>query len=188
MPVTQDHVEDATRHRIRSLRLARGWSLEELARRSHISASTISRIETGRRRLALDHLVALARALETTVDELLIDDEAEDVVIRPTKDSVQGSTYWMLTRPDDPSGRTVAKIRLPARKKPPEPNVHPGRDWFYVIEGAVLLRLGGKDHIVRAGQAAEFDTMTPHSMAGFEGPAEIITIFDHHGERTHLRE
>ena len=72
--------------------------------------------------------------------------------------------------------------------EPPEPKVHPGRDWFYVIEGAVLLRLGGKDHIVRAGQAAEFDTMTPHSMAGFEGPAEIITIFDHHGERTHLRE
>ena len=137
-------------------------------------------------RLALDPCPG--PGLETTVDELLIDDEAEDVVIRPTKDSVQGSTYWMLTRPDDPSGRTVAKIRLPARKKPPEPKVHPGRDWFYVIEGAVLLRLGGKDHIVRAGQAAEFDTMTPHSMAGFEGPAEIITIFDHHGERTHLRE
>ena len=34
---------------------------------------------------------------------------------------------------------------------------------------------------------AEFDTMTPHCMSGFEGPAEIITILDHHGERSHLR-
>lgn len=184
--MTQELVEDTARHRLRSLRLARGWSLDELAKRSHISASTISRIETGRRRLALDHLVTLARALETTVDELLIDDEATDVVIRPTKDSAHGATYWMLSRPDDP-GRSVAKVRLPARKRPPEQKVHPGRDWFYVLEGTVRLILGGVEHLVRTGQAAEFDTMTPHCMSGFEGPAEIITILDHHGERSHLR-
>jgi transcriptional regulator with XRE-family HTH domain len=185
--MTQDIIEDTARHRLRSLRIARGWSLDELARRSHIGASTISRIETGQRRLALDHLVTLARALDTTIDELLVDDESDDVVIRPTRDSANGATYWMLTRPDDPSGRMVAKIRLPARKRPLEPQVHPGRDWFYVINGAVRLRLGEREHLVRAGQAAEFDTMTPHWMAGNEGPAEIITILDHHGERTHLR-
>ena len=65
--------------------------------------------------------------------------------------------------------------------------MHPGRDWFYVLEGTVRLILGGVEHLVRTGQAAEFDTMTPHCMSGFEGPAEIITILDHHGERSHLR-
>src|SRR5690606_11504716 len=74
VPMTQGIVEDTARHRLRSLRLARGWSLDELAQRSDLSASTISRTETGRRRLALDHLVTLARALDTTVDELLVDD------------------------------------------------------------------------------------------------------------------
>ena len=37
------------------------------------------------------------------------------------------------------------------------------------------------------GQAAEFDTMTPHRMLGHGAPAEILTIFDRHGEDAHLR-
>lgn len=185
----EELIESTARRRLRSLRTERGWSIDELAKRTHISASTISRIETGHRRLALDHLVLLARALETSVDELLLDDDAglDDVVIRPTRDSAHGSTYWMLTRPDDASGRIVAKMRIPASKKAPAPNVHAGRDWFYVLEGTVRLYLGDHEHLVETGQAAEFDTMTPHWMAGYGGPAEILTIFDRHGERAHLR-
>ena len=37
--------------------------------------------------------------------------------------------------------------------------------------------------LVRAGQAASFNTMTPHSISGHGGPAELLTILDHHGER-----
>ena len=186
--MTQERAIDETaRRRLRSLRLARGWSLDELARRSYIGPSTISRIETGQRRLALDHLVSLARALETSVDELLADDDAqEDVIIRPTRDVVRGTTLWMLTRPDDPSGRIVAKMRVPKLRRPPEPRVHPGRDWFYVLDGAAHLLLGERHHIVERGQAAEFDCMTPHWILGEGAPVEILTIFDRHAERAHL--
>ncbi|MGE0729876.1 MAG: helix-turn-helix domain-containing protein [Acidimicrobiia bacterium] len=186
--MTQDPaIEQTARTRLRSLRVARGWSIDELSKRSHLSASTISRIETGHRRLALDHLVTLARALDTTVDELLVDDADVDVVIRPTRDRANGLTYWLLTRADDASGRVVAKLELPVRKRPPEPRLHPGRDWFYVLDGTVQLHLGGREHLVERGQAAEFDTMTPHWMAGFGGTAQVLTIFDRHGERAHLR-
>jgi transcriptional regulator with XRE-family HTH domain len=186
--MTQDGVIESTaRRRLRSLRTARGWSIDELARRSHIGPSTISRIETGHRRIALDQLVTLARALDTTIDELLADEEAgDDVVIRPTRDTAHGATYWLLSRPDDPSGRTVAKMRVPASKRLPPPGVHPGRDWFYVLHGTVRLLLGDREHLVVAGQAAEFDTMTPHRVLGHGAPAEILTIFDRHGERAHL--
>jgi transcriptional regulator with XRE-family HTH domain len=179
-------VEDAARRRLRSLRLARGWSLDDLARRSFIGASTISRIETGKRRLALDQLVALARALDTTVDELRATDEDEDVIIRPVRDEVRGVTHWHLNRPNDPSGRVVAKFRYPASTKAPDPQVHPGRDWFYVLEGTARLLLGEREHLVQTGEAAEFDTMTPHWIAGHGGPVEILTIFDRHGEEAHL--
>jgi transcriptional regulator with XRE-family HTH domain len=189
LPMTQeDVIESTARRRLRSLRAARGWSIDELARRSHIGASTISRIETGHRRMALDHLVTLARALETTVDELLAGDESDDVVIRPTRDAANGATYWLLTRQGDPSGRIVAKMRVPSSKRPPQPRVHPGRDWFYVLEGTVRVLLGEREHLVTVGQAAEFDTMTPHWILGYGGPAEILTIFDRHGERAHLHE
>jgi transcriptional regulator with XRE-family HTH domain len=179
-------LESAARRRLRALRQARGWSLDELSRHANIGASTLSRLETGHRRMAIDHLVTLARVLDTTVDELLIADDDEDVVIRPRRDSAGRSTYWLLTRPDDPSGRVVAKLRIPADEELPEPRVHPGRDWFYVLEGTVRLRLGSREVLVTSGQAASFDTMTPHTMGGHGGPAEILSILDHHGERAHL--
>jgi quercetin dioxygenase-like cupin family protein len=64
--------------------------------------------------------------------------------------------------------------------------VHPGREWFYVLSGRVRLLLGEREHLVDTGQAAEFDTMTPHALAGYGGPAEVLSIFDRHGERAHL--
>ena len=186
-PTSETRLEDVARCRLRSLRLARGWTLDELARRSLIGASTISRIETGHRRLAIDNLVDLARALETTVDELIADDSDEDVVIRPTAaKGMNGATLWPLTRLHDSSGRTVAKMRIPASRKRPEPQVHPGRDWIYVLDGTARLLLGEREHLVETGQAAEFDTMTPHWIAGYGGPVEVLVIFDRHGERAHL--
>lgn len=182
----QDDVEQTTRQRLRSLRQARGWTLDELAARSLIGASTISRIETGHRRIALDQLVALARALGTSVDELLDDRAEEDVVIEPTRNVVDGATHWLLTRPDDPSGRVVTKSRVPVRRRA-GPRVHPGREWLYVLEGTVRLVLGEREHLVQAGEAAEFDTMVPHVVSGHGGPAEVLSIFDRHGEEAHLR-
>ena len=176
------------RRRLRSLRVARGWTLDELARRSNIGASTISRIETGHRRLAIDNLADLAKALETTIDELLRDDGDDDVVIRPTRtNGSNGAVHWPLTRVHDPSGRSVAKMRIPASKKPPEPQIHPGRDWLYVLEGTARLVLGEREVLVEAGQAAEFNTMTPHWIAGYGGPVEVLMIFDRHGEEAHLK-
>jgi transcriptional regulator with XRE-family HTH domain len=181
-------LEDVARRRLRTLRLARDWTLDELARRSNIGASTISRIETGHRRLAVDDLADLARALEASVDEILADDRDEDVVIRPERcKAANGAVQWPLTRPNDPSGRTVAKMRFPASRKAPDLQIHPGRDWFYVLAGTARLVLGDREHLVQAGQAAEFDTMTPHWIAGAGGPVEILTIFDHHGEVAHLK-
>src|SRR5262249_38754494 len=73
LPMTQDggELDSLVRKRIRALRVAQGWSLEELAGRANLSQSSLSRIENGRRRLALDQLVILARALDTTLDQLV---------------------------------------------------------------------------------------------------------------------
>lgn len=185
--MTQDQdLEAGVRLRVRALRSERGWSLDELARRCHLGPSTLSRIETGHRRLALDHLVSLARAFGVSVDDLLGGDAPEHVVIRPRKDQVRGATTWLLTRPDDAANQVVAKMRFPARKGVLDLQVHPGRDWFLVLSGTARLVLGGQEHLVREGEAAEFSTLSPHAIVGFGGPVEVLTIFDHHGEAAHL--
>ncbi len=64
--------DEGVRHRLRALRLAKRMSQAELARRAHMVASTISRLEAGKRRLPVDGLAPLAAALEVSVGELLV--------------------------------------------------------------------------------------------------------------------
>jgi transcriptional regulator with XRE-family HTH domain len=181
-----DDLDARVRMRIRGLRTARGWSLDEMAARCYLSPSTLSRIETGHRRIALDQLAPIARALGTTIDQLVEPIEDDDVVIRPLCDETRGMTTWMLSREPGLNGVTVAKLRV-ARAVPEDLRVHPGKDWFFVLSGIITLRLGERTIQVQAGEAAEFSTMTPHAFGVQDAPAEIITILDHDGQRTHLR-
>lgn len=190
LPMAQEEVglDNIVRHRIRGLRLARGWSLDALAARCHLSPSNLSRIETGHRRIALDQLVGIARALDTTLDQLVESADDEDVVIRPEPCHTQGMTSWLLSNERSLHGVTVAKLRItPDRPTGTEHlKVHPGREWFTVLSGTALLQLGERTIMIQAGNAAEFSTMTPHSIGAHGGPVELLIILDHNGERTHL--
>jgi transcriptional regulator with XRE-family HTH domain len=180
-----DKIEDVVRTRLRSLRTTLGLSLDEVAARTHLSASTISRIETGHRSISLEVLVPLARALQVDLEALIDVDGDDDVVIRPTPSVMsEGITTWMLSRT---AGNTIAiKMRLQPTQRPPQQRVHPGHDWFFVIEGRVQLLLGDRQLIVEAGEAAEFTTMTPHAFTAIKKPAELILIFDRDGQRAHI--
>jgi transcriptional regulator with XRE-family HTH domain len=177
-------VENVVRTRLRSLRVTLGLSLDELAARTNLSPSTISRVETGKRTISLDILVPLATALQVDLDALLDVRTDDDVVIRPTMNRSAERTTWMLSRA---TGSTIAiKMRLKPSRKRPEQRVHPGHDWFFVIQGRVRLSLGERDIIVETGEAAEFTTMTPHAVAAVGGTADLIMIFDRDGQRAHV--
>lgn len=181
-----DDIEAVVRQRLRGLRRSLGWSLDDLAERSHLSASTISRLETGKRTISIDVLMTLARALHVDLDVLLDrdDDDDDDVVIRPIPTNQRGATIWPLSRP---TGSTRAlKMRLEPTDDPPTQQVHPGHDWVFVISGRVRLRLGERAVIIERGEAAEFSTMTPHAMDAIGRPAELIMVFDQDGQRAHL--
>ena len=179
-----DDLDALVRTRLRSLRHALGWSLDVLGARSNLSPSTISRIETGKRTISLDVLLPLAAALQVDLDALLDVRSDDDVVIRPAPTRSGKRTTWLLSRP---TGSTVAmKMRIEPSRTKLEPRVHPGHDWFFVLEGRVRLLLGDREVVVEAGEAAEFGTMTPHSFTAIDGPAELITIFDRDGQRAHV--
>ncbi|MFE2847644.1 helix-turn-helix domain-containing protein [Streptomyces scopuliridis] len=181
-------LDSVVRKRIRGLRVARGWSLDDLAARCFLSPSTLSRIETGHRRIALDQLTLIARALGATLDQLVGPPEDDDVVIRPHRDMARGMTTWLLSREAGPHGVTAAKIRIakPAPRRGTDAlGVHPGRDRFTVLSGTVELLLGERAILVEAGAAAEFSTMIPHAFGAHDGPAEILCVLDHGGQRTH---
>jgi transcriptional regulator with XRE-family HTH domain len=181
-----DDVERVVRTRLRTLRTTLGLSLDDLAARTNLSASTISRIETGRRTIGLDVLLPLARALQVNIDALLDVHSDDDVVIRPVASKSGATTTWTLSRPT--AGTVAVKMRLQPTRRPPEQRVHPGHDWLFVLDGRVRLMLGDREIIVEHGEAAEFATMTPHALSAIDEPAEIIMIFDRDGHRAHVHQ
>ncbi len=87
-----------------------------------------------------------------------------------------------------PGGIRAYKMLIPPGEPDAELQTHEGYEWMYVLSGRLRLRLGQHDLILEPGEAAEFDTRTPHWF-GCPGPepAEVLTLFGPQGERLHLR-
>jgi transcriptional regulator with XRE-family HTH domain len=62
---------EATANRLRALRVARGWTIMELARRSGVDDSIIGRWERGKRQPLVASALAVARALGVPLEEIL---------------------------------------------------------------------------------------------------------------------
>lgn len=188
MPMTQNdgELESLVRKRIRALRVAQGWSLEELATRARMSQSSLSRIENGQRRLALDQLVTIARALDTPLDQL-VETAADDVISSPMIDGARGVLRWPIKA--DP-GMTVVRQRMtdPPPDSPSRLRAHPGREWLVVLSGTAVLLLGNRRFRMETNQAAEFPTMLPHAIGAEGGPCELLGIFDRDARRGHQRD
>ncbi|CAJ1501776.1 helix-turn-helix domain-containing protein [[Mycobacterium] burgundiense] len=185
-----DDVDLRVRRRLRELRTQQSLTLEDVASRAQIDISTLSRLESGKRRLALDHLPRLAAALSVSTDDLLREPEQHDPRVRGTPQTHDGVTFWPLTRHGPAAGLHAFKIRVSARRRTPpaELPVHEGQDWMYVLSGRMRLILGERDFTITAGEAVEFSTWTPHWFGAVDGPVEAITILGPHGERIHLQD
>jgi transcriptional regulator with XRE-family HTH domain len=189
MDDSTDRTLDAVGPRLKQLRQHRDITLTDLAEETGISVSTLSRLEAGLRRPTLEQLLPLARAYGVTLDELVDAPPTGDprINMRPLP-TTDGSTILPLTR--RPGGIQAYKIVLPARRDDAEPDLrtHEGYDWAFVLNGRLRLVLGEHDLILEPGEAAEFDTRTPHWFgATSSGPVEFLSLVGKQGERAHVR-
>ena len=177
------------RRRLRELRTERGLTLGQVAERASLDLSTLSRLEAGKRRLALDHIPALAAALGVSADQLLGSAPPQDPRVRGKPRRHDGMTMWPLSHHGSAGGLHAYKITVSAKRlAPPDPlPVHEGHDWLYVLDGRLRLLLGAEDFTIEAGEAVEFTTWTPHWFGAVDGPVELIGFFGPDGEKAHLR-
>ena len=167
--------------RLRALRHARGLTLDQLAEASSVSASTISRLESGKRQASLE--LPLTRHLGARIDDLLGSPDGDPRVRRPSIHK-EGHVFAPLTAESAPL--QTYKVTYPPVTEVPAPRVHDGYEWLFVLSGRLLLRLGETDTVLTKGEAAEFDTRTPHSLSALGGRrAEVISIFNESGVRMH---
>jgi transcriptional regulator with XRE-family HTH domain len=172
--------------RLRELRTRRDRTLTELAESTGISVSTLSRLESGARKPTLELLLPLAQAYGVTLDELVDAPPTGDPRVHLKPVEHHGMTMVPLTRRAD--GIAAYKLIVPVRQGDPEPQTHEGYEWLYVLDGRLRLVLGEHDLVLGPGEAAEFDTRTPHWFGAAGGRAvELLSLFGKQGERAHLR-
>lgn len=174
--------------RLKGWRQKRNMTLDELSVATGISASTISRLESGKRAPNLELVVPIARALRLELDDIIPRPAPDPRVHRVTRRI--GDVDYMALSPESAPLQTY-KVTLPpagSATAVPDPKVHDGYEWLYVLDGRLRLVLGEHDIEMGPGEAAEFDTRTPHWMAATShGPVELLIIYSKQGKRIHLR-
>ncbi len=167
---------------------ARAMTLADLASAAEVSASLLSRLESGLRRPTLDVLLALARVHRVTLDDLVGAPPTGDPRIHLRASVRYGMTWLPLTR--RPGGIQAYKMVMPAGfgADQPEQRSHDGYEWLYVLTGHLRLLLGEHDLVLAAGEAAEFHTRTPHAFTNpTDVPAEVLMLVGPQGQRAHIR-
>jgi transcriptional regulator with XRE-family HTH domain len=161
---------------IRALRLSRGLSISELARRSDLSQSFLSQVEIGRSDISVGRLVRLARVLDVGLADLVTDGtrsadhvvRADEQVELPTRS--EGMRLYLLA-PSLDSGRTNGLGCLEPGAVAAPIYSPPGSESFvYLLEGVARIELSGERVLIlKSGdsasyRAAEFEGMSnPHN-------------------------
>ena len=167
--------------RLRAARVTRGLTLEVVAGQTGLSASAISRLETGHRRPTLDALIPLARAYQVPLDRLVAAPAIGDPRINLVPHAVaSGGVVVPLTQ--YPGRVQVFKHVLGPRE--PKLITHAGHAWLYVLAGTLRLLLGEEEHLLSPGETAQFASTTPHwfGPAG-QGTVELLHLFGPRGDR-----
>jgi transcriptional regulator with XRE-family HTH domain len=177
---------------VKALRQERRWSLADLAARSGITASTLSKVERGLLSLTYDRILQLANGLNVSVDQLF---QGEKVPARPAPEITRRS----ITRKDD--GETVEtknyiyrylNVDLVGKHQNPiitrltcrniedfgEMISHNGEEFTYVLKGKVTIICDYyAPATLESGDSIYFDSSMRHAyLNAGEGEAEVLTI------------
>ncbi|MFC7795767.1 helix-turn-helix domain-containing protein [Streptomyces cinereoruber] len=178
--------------RLRAAREHYGATLAGVSCATGISTSTLSRIETGRRKPTLEVLLHLSKEYGVSLDALAGTAPDPGAEPRATAPLSFGDDKAVLPLTRYVGGLHAHKHVLPALENPPARPCqvsHDGHEWLCVLYGRLWLALGDQDLVLTPGEVAEFDTRTPHGVANASpgGPAEYLIMFGPQGERLRPR-
>ncbi|ETX16490.1 transcriptional regulator [Roseivivax halodurans JCM 10272] len=161
--------------RVRELRKARDWTLEQAARQAGLARSTLSKIENGQMSPTYDALKKLAIGLEISVPQLFTPPTRDKVNGRlsVTKDGA-GVPQATATYEHTLLGETLTKKQmLPYRARVRARSMdefdgwvrHDGEEFLYVLTGVIRLYTEFYEPIeMRRGDSAYYDATMGHNV------------------------
>lgn len=168
--------------RIRQLRLARGFSIKELATRSELSAGSISQLERGIGSPSIRSLRNISKALGVTIAYFFPGEASEEapeseVVKRASKRKTltfgdTGTTKDVLSsRGSEQLEFLLVKVAA-GGSSGPELYSHEGEEGGVVLVGTLDLWVGDRQYRLEAGDSFGFKSALPHK---FSNPGTVET-------------
>ncbi|MCX5440880.1 helix-turn-helix domain-containing protein [Streptomyces sp. NBC_00063] len=164
-----DPIDARLAARLSALRAERGWSLGELADRSGVSRSTLSRAERGEISPTASLLNRLCAVHGRTMSQLLSEVEAAPAqVVRADEqtvwtDAASGFVRRSVSPPQAGLRAEVVEGRLEADAdvaydRPPIPGLE---QHIWVLEGTLKITVRDSEHTLRAGDCVRFRLWGP---------------------------
>lgn len=184
-----EHTEigEAVARTVRSLRSARGWSLDRLAGRAGVSKGVLVALEQGRGNPNLGTLVRIAGALGVPLARLVRMEVEPPVRLFPPERQVTlwrgpGGGYGALLagNEDRPSVELWRWELAPGDARESDAHAAGTREIVYVEEGTLTLVVDGINHPVPVGVAAVLTGDRPHSYVNGEPETcrFVLTVLD----------
>ncbi len=170
--------------RIRALRLERGLSIAEAARRAGISIGALSQIERGLTSLKVRALWPLAAALEIEPHRLIDEggDGASDLYVvrldrrRSVPVRSEGVAKALLSPPGSALTGLLVTV-APGAGTGPEPYAHAGHEFAMVLSGEVEVTVDQITYRLKAGDSFAFKSTLPHGFRNpGRAPCEILWV------------
>jgi transcriptional regulator with XRE-family HTH domain len=152
---------------VRSIRISHGMSIEGLAKAAGVSAGGISQIERGVGNPAFTTLVKIAYGMQVPVGSFLqTDQEPPGLVVRKQHRKrlvpSEGLIYELLT-PDLKRRLEVLRVQISCDFDNSErPFVHEGEECVHMLEGDLLIYIGGDEYHLEEGDSITYDPTVPH--------------------------
>jgi transcriptional regulator with XRE-family HTH domain len=183
--------------RAKSLRQARGLTLEDVVSRTDFTVSWLSKLENGLLTPSLDGLVRLAEVLECGVDELVegLLTRPRVVITRQGDGRLDGSRSGGSRNGkasggvehlcEQWRGRSMVSTVLHVRpgRGTPQPMCDVGERLLFVLEGCVQLDYGETSEKLSEGDAAYIDARVQHSLSSdSKRAARVLSVLSRHTE------
>lgn len=164
-----DRIVSKLGEKIKTLRTEKGWSLQDLAKRSGISAAGIHRIESNGIIPTITTMMKISDALGKRVSFFIEEKDEDSVFVSAGKresiftfkkgldlQCVSAKKYgdFIMT-----AAYAIAVVGASSGKKPMS---HRGEELVYCIQGKMEFQVNGKIYILNPGDSLHFRTHAEH--------------------------